>query len=99
MLCGDVGWDRKVPSQNAVRMVLMPALPLPCHGTRASPTHTRMHVSVPSCIKGRAGTVTVSGCLLTPSFVHSEEETLLDIYWGLGPEPGAFTYMLSLGGR
>lgn len=47
---------------------------------------TRTHVSVPSSVEGRAGTVVVAS---EPSCVQAERETLLDAYWGASPERGA----------
>lgn len=77
MSCGNVGRDRKVPSQNAVRRARVPAFRPPCRGTEASPTHACFS----SLLCSRQGWGRGPGC--------SQKEKRFGCFLGPGPERGA----------
>lgn len=81
------GLDRKVPSQNTVGRVLMPAPLLSCQGAPAS--HTHVWFCFPLCERQGRDHHSCEWCLLMSSCTQAE---------GLGPRPGVFTPVLYLGG-
>ena len=83
----ECGLDRKVPSQNIVGRVLMPAPLLPCQGASASHTHVWFHF--PLCKRQGWDLHSCAWCLPMSSCMQAE---------GLGPKPGVFTSVLYLGG-